>query len=157
MVLALLSTAYCSYLCHQLAFGAAQAGKAGQSAGDTQELWLYLEEAKKDKPLVPIAADNILLFFKLYDPKRQTLSYLGRCYAWETNRLPALMPFLRRKAGYTENVALQVTWCPLPMTNIVVVTVGHHQQYPALQCASLSLAFLSFPLLFWLAAFLLPA
>lgn len=87
----------------------AQAGKAGQSTGDTLELWLYLEEAKTEKPLVPIAADNILLFFKLYDPKRQTLSYLGRCYAWETNRLPALMPFLRRKAGYTDSVSLQVS------------------------------------------------
>ena len=89
--------------------GHAQARKAGQLAGDTQELWLYLEEAKDNKPLVPIAPDNILLFFKLYDPKRQTLSYLGRCYAWETNRLPALMPFLRRKAGYTDGVALEVS------------------------------------------------
>lgn len=93
----------------QLGFGVVQAGKAGQANGDTHELWLYLEEAKNDKPLVPIAADNVLLFFKLYDPKRQTLSYLGRCYAWETNRLPALMSFLRRKAGYTDNVALQVS------------------------------------------------
>lgn len=99
------------HLCQHYSFqsGAVQAGKAGHSTDDTQELWLYLEEAKNKKPLVPIARDNILLFFKLYDPKRQTLSYLGRCYAWETNRLPALMPFLRRKAGYTDNVALEVS------------------------------------------------
>lgn len=89
--------------------GMAQAKKAEQSKGDTQELWLYLEEAKNNKPLVAIAPDNIMLFFKLYDPKRQTLSYLGRCYAWETNRLPALMPFLRRKAGYTDDVVLEVS------------------------------------------------
>lgn len=99
------------HLCqhHSFQSGAVQAGKAGQSTDDAQELWLYLEEAKNNRPLVPIAPDNILLFFKLYDPKRQTLSYLGRCYAWETNRLPALVPFLRRKAGYTGNVALEVS------------------------------------------------
>ena len=41
----------------------------------------------------------MLLFFKLYDPYKQTLSYLGRCYAREANRLPALMPFLYKKAS----------------------------------------------------------
>ena len=60
----------------------------GQLCGDTEQLWLYLEEGTKEKPLVHIAPDNILLFFKLYDPKRQMLSYLGRCYAWDTNKLP---------------------------------------------------------------------
>lgn len=87
----------------------AQATKVGQSDGSTQQLWLYLEEAKNDKPLVPIESDNILLFFKLYDPKRQQLSYLSRCYAWDTNRLPALMPFLRRKAGYADSIVLQAS------------------------------------------------
>lgn len=68
----------------------------------------YLEEAKNGKPLVTITPDKMLLLFKLYDPWQQTLTYLGRCYAHDTNTLPGLMPFLWKKAGLPEGTALEV-------------------------------------------------
>ncbi|DBB01987.1 TPA: hypothetical protein ACH3X1_000573 [Trebouxia sp. C0004] len=76
--------------------------------GEHSEFWFYLEEAKNDKPLVTINPGKMLLFFKLYDPWRKTLSYLGRCYAHDTNTLPALMPFLYKKAGFPDGTALKV-------------------------------------------------
>jgi len=76
--------------------------------GVHSELWFYLEEAKNDKPLVTITPGKMLLFFKLYDPWQKTLSYLGRCYAHDTNTLPALMPFLYKKAGFPDGTALKV-------------------------------------------------
>jgi hypothetical protein len=77
--------------------------------GEHSESWFYLEEAKNDKPLVTINPGKMLLFFKLYDPWRKTLSYLGRCYAHDTNTLPALMPFLYKKAGFPDGTALKVS------------------------------------------------
>ncbi|KAL0044763.1 hypothetical protein WJX82_008656 [Trebouxia sp. C0006] len=76
--------------------------------GEHSETWFYLEEAKNDKPLVTINPGKMLLFFKLYDPWQKTLSYLGRCYAHNTNTLPALMPFLYKKAGFPDGTALKV-------------------------------------------------
>lgn len=76
--------------------------------GEHSESWFYLEEAKNDKPLVTINPGKMLLFFKLYDPWRKTLSYLGRCYAHDTNTLPALMPFLYKKAGFPDGTDLKV-------------------------------------------------
>lgn len=84
----------------------AQAGKAGHSTDGTQELWLYLEEAKNNKPLVPIAPDNIMLFFKLYDPKRQKLSYLGRCLGNQQAAGPMAFP---ETQGWLHNVALEMS------------------------------------------------
>lgn len=78
--------------------------------GEHSEVWLYLEEAKSDKPLVTLTPGKMLLFFKLYDPRQQTLSYLGRCYAHDTNTLPGLMPFLYKKAGLPDNTRLKVCW-----------------------------------------------
>ena len=76
--------------------------------GEHSESWFYLEEAKNDKLLVTINPGKMLLFFKLYDPWRKTLSYLGRCYAHDTNTLPALMPFLYKKAGFPDGTDLKV-------------------------------------------------
>ncbi|DBA66805.1 TPA: hypothetical protein ACH3X2_001945 [Trebouxia sp. C0005] len=76
--------------------------------GEHSESWFYLEEAKNDKPLVTINPGKMLLFFKFYDPWQKTLSYLGRCYAHDTNTLPALMPFLYKKAGLPDGTALKV-------------------------------------------------
>ena len=77
--------------------------------GEHSESWFYLEEAKNDKPLVTINPGKMLLFFKFYDPWQKTLSYLGRCYAHDTNTLPALMPFLYKKAGLPDGTALKVS------------------------------------------------
>ena len=78
--------------------------------GGHSEVWLYLEEAKSDKALVTLTPGKMLLFFKLYDPRQQTLAYLGRCYAHGTNSLPGLMPFLYKKAGLPDSTHLKVCW-----------------------------------------------
>ena len=76
--------------------------------GVHSEYWFYLEEAKNEKPLVTIAPGKMLLFFKLYEPWQQRLSYLGRCYAHETTTLPGLMPFLYKKTGLPVDTVLKV-------------------------------------------------
>lgn len=110
----------------------------GQAQSNDTELWFYLEEAKKDKTLIPVTMDNLLLFFKLYNPQKQTLSYLGRCYAWETNRLPALMPFLHRKAQLPDGTALQASLLPCSESWWYVCTVMVSQQYSLHNCIALS-------------------
>jgi len=69
---------------------------------------LYLEEAPHPKPLHTIERDELLLFFKLYDPHTQKLSFLGKCFAKKTNRLPDLMPFLTKLANFPEGIPLEV-------------------------------------------------
>ena len=72
------------------------------------EVRLYLEEAQEDKPLRNIERDEFLLFFKLYDPVNQKLSFLGRCFAKRNNKLPDLFPLLTRLAGFPEGTPLEV-------------------------------------------------
>lgn len=73
------------------------------------EVRLYLEEAQEDKPLRNIERDEFLLFFKLYDPVNQKLSFLGRCFAKRNNKLPDLFPLLTRLAGFPEGTPLEVS------------------------------------------------
>jgi len=76
--------------------------------GNQSEVRLYLEEAPHPKPLHTIERDELLLFFKLYDPHTQKLSFLGKCFAKKTNRLPDLMPFLTKLANFPEGIPLEV-------------------------------------------------
>lgn len=77
--------------------------------GVHSEFWFYSEQAKDDKPLVAITPGKMHLFIKMYDPWQQRLSYLGRCYAHDTNTLRGLMPFLYRKTGLPAGTALEVS------------------------------------------------
>ena len=99
--------------------------------GACTDVGFYLEEAKNGKPLVTITPGKMLLFFKLYDPWQQTLSYLGRCYAHDTNTLPGLMPFLWKKAGLPEGTALEVECNDLPAFGFKAhrYTHTHHRLY----------------------------
>ena len=81
---------------------------------------LYLEEAPEDKPLRVIERDELLLFFKLYDPVSQRLSFLGRCFAKKTNKLPDLIPFLNKQAHFPEGTALEVTPGPRQVQPVIV-------------------------------------
>ncbi|KAL0031727.1 hypothetical protein WJX79_003396 [Trebouxia sp. C0005] len=77
--------------------------------GNQSEVRLYLEEGPQAKGLHTIERDELLLFFKLYDPHTQKLSFLGKCFAKKINRLPDLMPFLTKLAKFPEGIPLEVT------------------------------------------------
>lgn len=88
--------------------------------GNQSEVRLYLEEAPQAKGLHTIERDELLLFFKLYDPHTQKLSFLGKCFAKKTNRLPDLMPFLTKLAKFPEGIPLEVC------TPLLVPSIGNH-------------------------------
>lgn len=74
------------------------------------ELQLYLEvPLVEGRPLHQRAPDEFLLFFKLYDPAKQRLSYLGSFYARKAQKLPDLVPMLNKMAGFPEGTALEVS------------------------------------------------
>ncbi len=95
-------------LCQQVcAYVQEPASGFGRQANQS-ELRLYLEEAPEDKALHMIERDELLIFFKLYDPLTQKLSFLGKCFAKKTNKLPDLMPYLNKLAKFPEGTPLEV-------------------------------------------------
>lgn len=82
------------------------------------ELQLYLETASDGKPLRPIERDEFLLFFKLYDPVKETLSFLGKCFAKQHWKLQELLPLLNHKAGFSDGTPLEV--CSLPRMYLAI-------------------------------------
>lgn len=61
------------------------------------DLRLYLETPWPDPsaPLKKPARNEMLLFFKYYDPKAETLAYVGHLYAPKAARMKDLFPVLR--------------------------------------------------------------
>lgn len=73
------------------------------------DLRLYLEvPSSEGRPLHSKAPDEFLLFFKLYDPVKERLTYLGQFYARKAHKLPDLVPMLNKMAGFAEGTALEV-------------------------------------------------
>ena len=72
------------------------------------ELRLYLETALDGKPLRPVTMDDLLLFVKLYDPVKESLSFLGRFLTKPHYNVQQLVPLLNRKAGFPEGTSLEV-------------------------------------------------
>eukprot|EP00899_Mesostigma_viride_P014910 jgi/Mesvir1/2341/Mv04934-RA.1 len=52
--------------------------------------------------------DDMLLFFKLYDPVEEKLSYVGQHFASSYQKMADLMPVMRQLGGYTHNQPLEV-------------------------------------------------
>ena len=74
------------------------------------QLQRYLEVPAFDQqPLHSQTPDEILLFFKLYDPVQQRLSYLGSLYARKAQKLPNLSPMLNKMASFPEGTPLVVS------------------------------------------------
>lgn len=73
------------------------------------DLRLYLETPWPDAsaPLHKPARNEMLLFFKYYDPAAETLKYVGHLFAPKAARMRDLFPFLRRKAGLPSDAPLQ--------------------------------------------------
>ncbi|KAI5400564.1 ubiquitin carboxyl-terminal hydrolase 13, variant 3, partial [Lathyrus oleraceus] len=68
------------------------------------ELKLFLE-VEKGMDLCPIASpdktkDDILLFFKLYDPEKEELRYVGRLFVKGTGKPSEILTRLNEMAGY---------------------------------------------------------
>ncbi|MCH90336.1 ubiquitin carboxyl-terminal hydrolase 12-like, partial [Trifolium medium] len=68
------------------------------------ELKLFLE-VEKGMDLCPIAPpdktkDDILLFFKLYDPEKEELRYVGRLFVKCTGKPSEILTRLNEMAGY---------------------------------------------------------
>ncbi|CAL8466972.1 g6508 [Coccomyxa elongata] len=72
-----------------------------------QTIALFLETpVPPSTELPPINKSVILLFLKFYDPKTQTLRYIGRIFATKTQRFVDLMPLLLKRAGLPEGTKL---------------------------------------------------
>ena len=105
----------------------------GRQANQT-ELRLYLEEAPEDKALRLIERDDLLVFFKLYDPNTQKLSYLGKCYVKKTYKLPDVMPFLNKLAKFPDGTPLEVC---IPFSPATCAFCGVHGQQALSWCMAI--------------------
>ncbi|MCH93863.1 ubiquitin carboxyl-terminal hydrolase 12-like, partial [Trifolium medium] len=79
---------------------------------EEEELRLFLEaECGLDlRPIAPVekSEDDILLFFKLYDPEKEELRYVGRLLVNLTGKPSEILTWLNELAGYDpdENIEL---------------------------------------------------
>lgn len=68
------------------------------------EVKLFLETPPAGETTFPVLDKNqILLFFKQYDPITETLSYAGHTYASKHAKVASLFPMLRTRAGYGDD------------------------------------------------------
>ncbi|XP_032457106.1 ubiquitin carboxyl-terminal hydrolase 7 isoform X1 [Nasonia vitripennis] len=68
---------------------------------------IFVELAAPDSGLTALPAfdkdTDVLLFFKLYDPKKRKIHYCGHHYMPVTAKVQDLIPILNERAGYPEN------------------------------------------------------
>ncbi|KAK9823704.1 hypothetical protein WJX72_004794 [[Myrmecia] bisecta] len=85
--------------------------KDGTYRNGVTDLRLYLEvphaAQSPTSPLLPISKNEILLFFKFYDPLTETLRYAGRGFAHKTTKVADMFPMLRKMAGLPEDAPLE--------------------------------------------------
>ncbi|KAL9266601.1 Ubiquitin C-terminal hydrolase 13-like protein [Drosera capensis] len=76
------------------------------------ELKLFLEvELGPDLQPVPPpdkTKDDILLFFKLYDPEKEELRYVGRLFVKGTDKPPEILAKLNQMAGYAPDEEIEI-------------------------------------------------
>ena len=93
----------------------------GQAKHAIMDLRLYLETPWPDTsaPLHKPGKNEILLFFKFYDPDAESLRYVGHLFAPKAARLKDLFPMLRKLAGLAPDTPLacyeEVKWEPSVM------------------------------------------
>ncbi|KAJ4454520.1 hypothetical protein PAPYR_10743 [Paratrimastix pyriformis] len=59
---------------------------------------VYMSSA--DGPLPPVTSENLLVFFKRYDPRSHMTQYLGKSYPLRAITLAQLLPQLQEMAGW---------------------------------------------------------
>jgi hypothetical protein len=89
------------------------------------DLRLYLETPWPDPagPLHKPGRNEMLLFFKHYDPEAEALRYVGHLFAPKAARMRDLFPNLRRMAGLPADAPLQcyeeIKWEPSVMVEAI--------------------------------------
>ena len=83
-----------------------------QNGANNAELKLFLEvEFSPDlRPLAPPekTKDEILLFFKLYDPMKEELRFVGRSFVKAVGKLTEILRSLNEMAGFSPNEEIEL-------------------------------------------------
>lgn len=70
----------------------------------TSEVKLFLETPPKGETKLPVLDDNqLLLFFKQYDPATESLTYAGHAFASKHAKVASLFPMLRARGGFDDD------------------------------------------------------
>jgi ubiquitin carboxyl-terminal hydrolase 7 len=74
------------------------------------KLFLEVENGPDLRPIAPPdkTKDDILLFFKLYDPEKEELRYVGRIFVKNTGKPLEIITKLNEMAGYTPDEEIQL-------------------------------------------------
>ncbi|XP_037093906.1 ubiquitin carboxyl-terminal hydrolase 7-like isoform X1 [Pollicipes pollicipes] len=87
--------------------------KVSDLADSTSAWTLFLETLPADRPagatLPPFDKESdVLLFFKLYDPRTKQIHYCGHQYIAITSKVRELVPLLNERAGFPADTELQL-------------------------------------------------
>ncbi|GAU12346.1 hypothetical protein TSUD_252970 [Trifolium subterraneum] len=93
-----------------------EAGPVGQVIEVTKvhkaesKLFLHVERGLDLRPIAPLEKrwDDILLFFKLYDPEKEELRYDGRLFVNSTSKPSEILTKLNKLAGYEPDEAIEL-------------------------------------------------
>ncbi|KAG8100649.1 hypothetical protein GUJ93_ZPchr0013g36878 [Zizania palustris] len=86
--------------------------KEAANKAHNAELKLFLEVELgldlKPLPLPDKTRDDILLFFKLYDPEKEQLRYVGRLFVKTSGKPHDILPELRKMAGFSQDEEIEL-------------------------------------------------
>ncbi|XP_040381748.1 ubiquitin C-terminal hydrolase 12-like isoform X2 [Oryza brachyantha] len=86
--------------------------KEAANKAHNAELKLFLEVELgldlKPFPLPDKTRDDILLFFKLYDPEKEQLRYVGRLFVKASGKPQDILPKLRKMAGFPQDEEIEL-------------------------------------------------
>uniref|UniRef100_A0A0E0AG35 ubiquitinyl hydrolase 1 n=1 Tax=Oryza glumipatula TaxID=40148 RepID=A0A0E0AG35_9ORYZ len=86
--------------------------KEAANKAHNAELKLFLEVELgldlKPLPLPDKTREDILLFFKLYDPEKEQLRYVGRLFVKASGKPQDILPKLRKMAGFSQDEEIEL-------------------------------------------------
>lgn len=82
-------------------------------ASQNQDPWIiFLELLPPDSNRIELPLfqkpDNVLMFFKMYDPGEKRVHYCGHSYLNVTSNLADIVPLLNKRAGFPPNTELEL-------------------------------------------------
>lgn len=75
------------------------------------DVCLYLEQSNaspNELPFEPISRDDLLLFFKYYDPESRTVTYCGSHVFKQKNKVADVLPIMKQMVAFDPNTILDV-------------------------------------------------
>ncbi|WJX28511.1 ubiquitinyl hydrolase 1 [Trifolium repens] len=77
---------------------------------ETLKLFLEVERGPDLRPIAPVnkGKDDVLLFFKLYDPEKEELRYVGRLFVNCTDKPSKILTRLNKLAGYDPDEEIEL-------------------------------------------------